>query len=184
MMSASHLIFRRRRFLALMMAAPALFTALGVCAVEGRRVLQPQSPLFVAPFMFSLADAIEQNDVDQAHAFIRAGQDPNQPIGVSNPVLTGGRRVLVSPLLWAVATGRRDPLLMLLGYGARWDAAMGAEALCLAEQLGDGTTAALLQRHGARLDERCADRRRTDPPLVSFAADAGFRLRNAPDQAP
>ena len=146
-------------------------------------MLQPQAALFAAPFVFSFADAIERNDVDQAYAFIRAGQDPNQPIGVSNPVLTGGRRVLVSPLLWAVATGRRDALLMLLGYGARLDAAIGAEALCLAEALGDGTTAALLQRHGARLDERCENRRRTDPPLLGFAADAGFQLRNAPDQA-
>lgn len=182
-MSAPHQLVRRHRLLASMMAGPALLAALGVCAVEGRRVLQPQAALFAAPFVFSLADAIERNDVDQAYAFIRAGQDPNQPIGVSNPILTGGRRVLISPLLWAVATGRRDALLMLLGYGARWDAAIGAEALCLAEELGDGTTAALLEHHGARLDERCAGRRRTDPPLVSFAADAGFLLRDAPDQA-
>jgi len=37
-----------------MMAGPALLAALGVCAVEGRRVLQPQAALFAAPFVFSL----------------------------------------------------------------------------------------------------------------------------------
>ena len=77
MMSATHQLVRRRRMLASMMAGPALVAALGVCAVEAWRVLQPKSALFAAPFVFSLADAIERNDVDQAYAFIRAGQDPN-----------------------------------------------------------------------------------------------------------
>lgn len=107
MMSATHQLVRRRRVLASMMAGPALVAALGVCAVEGWRMLQPKSALFADPFVFSLADAIERNDVDQAYAFIRAGQDPNEPIAVRHPVLSGGRSVLVTPIVWAVAIDRK-----------------------------------------------------------------------------
>jgi hypothetical protein len=164
---------RRHRVIAAMMTLPALLTTLLMLSVEGWRLLRPQSELFEAPFVYSLADAIQQNQVDQAFSFIRAGQDPNQPIAVSDPALTAGRRMLISPLMWAVATQRREALQMLLGFGARLDPVTASDALCLAEALGDEEIAAILIRHGARLDERCADRRLGNAPLVALAINSG-----------
>jgi len=140
---------RRRRLLASAMTVPAFLAALGMCAVESWRLVRPQSPLFAAPFVYSLADAIERNDVEHAHAFLRAGQDPNRPIAVRHAVLTGGQSVLVSPLVWAVATGSRDTLLMLLGFGARFDQTGADTALCLADALGDNEIAGLLTLYGS-----------------------------------
>ena len=156
-----------------MMAGPALVAALGVCAVEGRRVLQPESALFAAPFVFSLADAIERNDVDQAYAFIRAGQDPNQPIAVRHPVLTGGRSVFVTPIAWAVALQRREALLMLLGFGAQIGRAADGRVVCLADALGNADIVRVLVLNGAEPPgERCGSGELGNAPLLNFAEDS------------
>jgi hypothetical protein len=152
------------------MATPAFFAALGMCAVEGWRLLRPQSPLFAAPFVYSLADAIERNDVQHAHDFLRAGQDPNRPIAVRHPVLTGGQTVLVQPLRWAVATGSRDTLLMLLGFGARFDETAAASARCLAEALGHTEIARLVIQYGpAAAGRACRTLPPAESPLLSSA---------------
>ena len=156
-----------------MMVGPALVAALGVCVVEGRRVLQPQSALFAAPFVFSLADAIERNDVDQAYAFIRAGQDPNQPIAVRHSVLSGGRSVLVAPIVWAVALQRRETLLMLLGFGAHIGQAADGRVVCLAEALGNADIVRVLVRNGSQPPgERCGSGALGNAPLLNFAEDS------------
>src|SRR5262245_17326021 len=54
---------RRRRVLATAMAVPALLAALGVITIEAARWRQPASPLFTAPLVYSLADAIAADDV-------------------------------------------------------------------------------------------------------------------------
>ena len=77
----------------------------------------------MTPFAYSLAEAIERDDVRRAYEFIRAGQDPNDLIAVRHPVLTAGQGVLVSPLLWSVASNRADSMRMLLGQGARMERA-------------------------------------------------------------
>jgi len=161
---------RRQRVLASMIAMPALLTAFGICAVESWKVLQPESALFAAPFVYSLADAIERNEVDQAYAFIRAGQDPSQPIAVRHPVVTRGQSILVPPLLWAVATQNSDAALMLLGFGARFDQASAVNAICLAEAIGNADIARRL-RHLAppATDSRCEARPPGDVPLLAFA---------------
>jgi hypothetical protein len=160
---------RRRRLLAAAMAAPAVVTALGMSAVESWRLLQPQSALFAAPFVYSLADAIEQNDVEHAYAFLRAGQDPNQPIGVRHPLLTAGQSVLVSPLIWAIATGSRETLLMLLGFGAHFDPGRDGGAVCLAEALGNKEMARLVTAYGSALPERpCRALEPGEAPLLSM----------------
>lgn len=138
---------RRRHLLAVLMAAPAIVTALGVSALDAWRFQRPDSPLFVTPTADSLADAIAHDDVRRAYEFIRAGQDPNDPIAVRHPVLTGGGTVHVSPLLWAVATQSREAVLMLLGFGARVDAIAARRAVCLAEQLGRDDIAEVLELH-------------------------------------
>ena len=130
------------------MAAPTIMAALGVSALEAWRVYQPRSPLFVTPLVRSLADAIAIDDALGAYEFIRAGQDPNDRIEVRHTVLTGGRSIRVSPLLWAAALGNDQTLSMLLGFGARIDAPTRRRAMCLAEQLGHDDVARVLTPHG------------------------------------
>ena len=114
------------------MAAPAIVAALALVAIEGWRLRAPESPLFATPFAYSLAEAIERDDVARAFAYIRAGQDPNTPIPVRHPVLTDNRQVLLAPILWAVAADARQSVRMLIGYGARFDAPTARAAICIA----------------------------------------------------
>lgn len=164
---------RRRRVLALLIAAPTMLTALGLSAMEGWRFHQPSSQLFVTPFVYSLADAIERDDVQRAYEFIRAGQDPNDLIAARHPVLTGGRSVLVSPLLWAVAMNSRESALMLLGFGARMDRVPDSRAACLAEALGNTEIARLLRLYGdAPSPDACPERQTSEAPLLAFLAES------------
>ena len=159
----------------MLIAAPAVMTALGLAAIEVRRLRQPESPLFATPFAYSLADAIERDDVRRAYAFVVAGQNPDEPIAVRHPVLTSGRWVQVSPLFWAVAVDSRQAVLMLLGFGAHPDRATGRRAACLAEALGHQETARLLRLYSdTPLQTPCPDARSTSgPPLLSFLAEPG-----------
>lgn len=136
---------RRTHFLALLLGVPAIVGALGVSALEAWRVISPSSPLFTPPAAASMADAIAGNDARGAYAFIRAGQDPNGVITVRHDVLTGGRRVEVVPLLWAVATQSEEAVAMLLGFGGRLDTPTKRQAVCLAAQLGRDDIVQLLQ---------------------------------------
>jgi hypothetical protein len=80
--------------------------------------------------------------------------------------------VLVSPLVWAVALQRQQVVLMLLGFGARIDGESGRNATCLAEQLGNARTAALLRQHGATTSaDPCPATHTDDPPLLIFLAE-------------
>jgi len=138
------------------MAVPVLLVALTVVSIEATRWLRPRSPLFRPPVVLSLADAIATDDVQAAYEFLRAGQDPNELVGVSDPSLTDGRQVLVSPLVWAVAKQSTNSVLMLLGHGARMDRAEDRAASCLADSLGNGDIAnALRSRPGAVAHEQC-----------------------------
>lgn len=164
---------RRRRRLALALAAPTLLFALGLGVVGSWRLLRPSPQLFAAaPFVYSLADAIESDDVERAVEFIRAGQDPNELIGVRHPVLTRGRSVLVSPLTWAVATQSRRAVLMLLGLGARTDHPPDNKAVCLAEALGNEGIARVLRLYGAPPPTApCDEPALGDAPLLSLLAE-------------
>jgi len=139
---------RRATLLALLIAAPAVLNALTISALEGWRSYQPDSPLFTAPRAGSLAAAIARDDVRQAYEFIRDGQDPNGLIEVEDAILTRGRRVMTTPLLWAVAMRSDRSVLMLFGVGATIDADGQRRAVCLAERLGEDDIARLLTRHG------------------------------------
>jgi len=161
---------RRTRLLALLVGVPALMTALGVCTIETWRWVRPSSPLFAPPAAASMADAIASHDVRGAYEFIRAGQDPNDLIAVRDQVLTGGRRVEMLPLLWAIATQSDEAVAMLVGFGARLDAVTKRQAVCLAEQLGRADIVRLLQLAHPDAHEPCAPRRPGElaPPLANI----------------
>lgn len=130
------------------MAAPAFAAAMGLVALEAWRAQAPESPLFSTPFAYSLAEAIEGDDVARAYAFIRAGQDPNAPIAV-RASLTGDRQVPLAPLLWAVTTDAKQSVRMLLGYGARFDAQTQRAAMCIATSMRREQMIDLLRHFGA-----------------------------------
>jgi hypothetical protein len=164
---------RRRRALALLVAAPSIVIALGLTAIEGWRFHRPGSRLFTAPFVYSLADAIERDDVRRAHQFIREGADPNGLIAVRHTDLTKGRWVLVSPLLWAVATQSRLSAMMLLGFGARMERAADRRATCLAEELGNEDLVRFLRLYGGESrSEPCPARALGNSPLLSALGEA------------
>jgi hypothetical protein len=133
---------RRTHLLALLLVVPAIVTALGVTGLEAWRWISPHSALFAPPAAATLADAIAANDARAAYQFIRAGHDPNGAIAVRHDVITGGRPVEVSPLLWAVATQSEEAVAMLLGFGARLDAPAKHQAVCLARRLNQRRRAA------------------------------------------
>jgi len=133
----------RPTVLAALIAAPALLAACGLVGVEAWRAVRPRSPLFAAPFAYSLADAIATGNIQHAYQYIRAGQDPNARIAVRHPDLTRNRWVRVTPLDWAAATGQADAVRMLLGFGARAE----ASTLCHAEARGHEEVARVLRAH-------------------------------------
>jgi hypothetical protein len=153
---------RRATTIALLIAAPAVLHALTLCALEGWRAYAPDSSLFAAPRVSSLAEAIERNDVEQLYEFIHGGQDPNELIEVEHPVLTGGRRVRTTPMLWAVAMRSERSVLTLIGFGARLDRDATHSAVCLAEALGDDELVGLIERHGSRTSEKSCPEPGTD----------------------
>jgi hypothetical protein len=163
---------RRTRFVAALITTPAVLAALGVLAIDVWRFQSPNAALLTAPFAYSLADAIAADNVQEAYTFIRAGQDPNELIAVRHPVLTDGRPVLVSPLLWAVATQKRNVLLMLLGHGARMDRAMDRSAGCLADALGDANIASLLRAYEDAVPREGCQARNASAPLLSLIEKA------------
>ena len=159
---------RSSRLAAWCLWGPTLLAALAVCGVEGLRARRPDDALFATPFAYSLADAIEHDDVQRAYAFIRAGQDPNGVIAVRHADKTAGRTVLVSPLLWAVDVRAEHAVWMLLGFGARLDAESSRTAICLATQLGYTDIANAIGQYGATPASRaCRTLRAGEVPLLA-----------------
>ena len=157
---------RLKRRLALLVAAPTLVVALGIAAVGAWRVVRPPSP-FDTPLAYSLGDAIAQGDLLQAYGFIHRGQDPNDLIAVRDPVLTGGRSVLVSPVVWATAVQNPQAVQMLLAFGVRMDRAANRKAVCLAEALRNEDIVRVLRRDDdGPSTEPCREIEAGDAPLL------------------
>jgi hypothetical protein len=141
-MSAMHPAEKR---LAFALAVPALIVTLAVCAVEMWRVLAPSQALIGHQTYGSPGEAIAMNDLRGAYDFIRRGQDPNVPIAVQDPLLTGGQEVLVPPIIWAAAAGRSSIVLMLLGSGPLYERDTH-RAACVADLQGFSDIAADVRR--------------------------------------
>lgn len=158
---------RLKRRIALLVAAPTVAVALGVAGVGAMGVLRPQSSLLATPFAYSLGDAIAQGDLLQAYRFIHGGQDPNDLIAVRDPALTGGRSVLVSPVVWATAVQNPQAVRMLLAFGVRMDRAANGKAVCLAEALRNEDIVRVLRRDGdGPSTEPCREIEAGDAPLL------------------
>ena len=162
-------IASRRRVLAALMTLPVVLMAASVTAVEIARWRHPNSTLFAAPVADSFADAIESHELAQVYQFVRTEQDPSAPIAVRHPALTGGRTILVSPLLWAVALQRGQVVLMFLGFGARTDGPADRLSACLADSMGNADLAILLRRYAAFVPaEQCPPLTAGSTPLLAL----------------
>jgi hypothetical protein len=152
-------------------AVPAVVAAIGLTAIEAYRAVRPTAPLFgVAPA--SLADAITGGyGVEYAYRFIRSGQDPDAPIVVDDPDYTGGRSIAVSPLMLAIAARDENTTLMLITAGARFDSPQTRSARCLAQEVGNQTLLAIIDRYGTDLPRTCPDRTAAASPLLRWVDD-------------
>jgi hypothetical protein len=149
----------RTSVMAVLIGVPALVAAIGLTALEGYRLLQPTATLFEeAPA--SLAESLTGGfGVEYSFRFIRAGQNPNEPIVISDPDYTGGRTIAVSPLMLAVAARDSNATSMLFTAGARLDLPQNQWAWCLALEIGDRMILTILDRFGGRdLPQTCPDR--------------------------
>jgi hypothetical protein len=161
----------RETAIAALVAAPALAAILWIVALEGYRAVQPGSRLFVAPASASLAEAIQHQDIEAMFAFIHNGQDPNRPITVNDPALTGGQTIRVSPLLFAVAARNSNAARILLGFGARAELPPDVKAACLADTIGDAETAQVLRRLMPLIAAQPCESPSTQPfPLLNYAS--------------
>jgi len=160
---------RRLRVVALCIAAPAIAAAVLLPMVEGYRGLRPAAPLFGDPPAQTIVEAIQRGNqgVEEAYRFIAAGQDPNRPILVNDPSLTGGRDVMVSPLMLAVATRNRNVVQMLMSFGARLDVPQNSGAICLARSLHNDAIVSILDSGDGAGAECSPQSRPADaPPLA------------------
>ena len=115
-------------------------------------VFLPQAPgSEIDTFTYSPAEAIAHGDVDATYDFIRKGWNPDQLTAASDPNVTGGRTVLVSPLVWAAAQRRRDIVSELLTFGAHVDAADNRAAPCVADAVGAADVAKMLRDYDGAL---------------------------------
>lgn len=155
--------------MACLIATPAIAGALVIGAIESG-LLRPAPSDDDEPPAASLATAIVEGQVERAYAFIRAGQDPNQPIEFQHPDLTGDRQVMVSPLLLAVASHSDNAVSMLLSVGVRRDLANNRFAACLATQLGyEDIVQILVRDDGPASKVECPQpEREFVPPLLAF----------------
>jgi len=151
-------------------ALPAIAGAVTLGMLEGRLLFA--SHVSEAP-VGSLGEALRRRDLENAFLFIRAGQDPNQPIRFRDPILTGDREIMISPLLIAVASNNDDGLMMLMSVGARFDAPGNQFAGCLAARLGHEGIAEMITDYGgpAASPNACPDAA-SDPsaPLTAFGS--------------
>ncbi len=149
----------------MLLAVPMLIGAVGLLGLEGYRIARPDSVLFVEPPQPSLVDAVRADALESAHAFLLAKTDPNQVVAFADETLTGGRTVMVSPLMVAVAARNGGPALMLLAFGAGMDLPQNARAACLAQELNETALAEAIRRDGRpALVPVCS------PPLSSSVA--------------
>jgi hypothetical protein len=134
--------------LTLLMTVPAISAAVGLTALEQYRALRPGAPLFGDRPAATFVEALVRADqgLEDAYSFVAAGQDPNALIEVNDETLSGGRTVVVTPLIVAVAARSDNLVEMLLAFGARPDLPRNRPAYCLANMLGSERVAEFLTK--------------------------------------
>ena len=164
--------WRRSAWIAAFIAAPAVVSAVALTAIETYRLIEPEAPLFGGPRPASLIESIiEGFGVEQTYQFIRAGQDPNEPMPLDHPDYTGGVGIRVSPLMLAVAAQDGSAVQMLLSFGARLDLPQNAHVECLAREIGNTEIITLItDGRGESAPPPCADRKAdAATPLTAWA---------------
>ena len=161
----------RLHALALLIMVPAISAAVGLTALEQYRALRPGAPLFSDPPVATFVEALVQGDqgLEDAYAFVAAGQDPNALIEVRDERLSGERAVVVTPLILAVAVRSDSIVEMLLAFGARPELPRNVPAYCLAKMLGREDVAAFLSDANRALTSAGCPQRPPDanaPPLT------------------
>ncbi len=124
-----------RRRLALVLVVPSVLTMFAVLGVEVWRLVSPAGAETGHRIYGTLGEAIVADDLRGVMDFLQRGQSPDALIPVHDPALTGGREILVPPILWAAAAGRQRMVLALLGAGVTFERAADKAAACLADQL-------------------------------------------------
>ena len=152
-------------------ALPIVVAAVVLVGLETARELDGRSELFARPAAASIADALDRGDLLQAHALI--SREPGALLWVSHPDLTGGTSTLVSPLLWAVATGNEDAVRMLLGLEPGTPRGFDRHAVCLAGALGRTRIVELLEAFGRQSTEPCPALDGGRPPLLELVKPGG-----------
>jgi hypothetical protein len=174
-------VVRQRNVLEAIIVAPAVLAALWLTGIEGYRMVQPESSLFRREeALTSLAQAITVCcRVEDAYAFIRAGQDPNELLTIDNPDYTGGGSIMVSPLILAVAAGNGSVVQMLIDFGARPELPQNRLAGCLAQELGQAEMLTIIATYvGENTQMTCPERSSNDPrPLLRWAFDEAAAVR-------
>lgn len=160
---------------------PAIVAAVWLSGVEGYRALRPDSPVFETEVpLMSLAQAItECCRVEDAYAFISAGQDPNEPITIDDPEYTGGGSITVSPLMLAVAAGNGSVVQMLISFGAEPGLPQNRLLGCLAQESGQTEMLTIISTHASEhAHTDCPDRSSNDPrPLLRWVLDEASAAR-------
>jgi hypothetical protein len=154
-----------RSLVGALVALPIVVAAAMLVTLETARALAPRSGLFARPGAAALADAFDRDDLLQARTLLR--REPGALLWVSHPDLTGGTSTLVSPLLWAAATGNDDAVRMLLGLGHDLSRGSDRYAACLARALGRTSTAELLEAYGHPGDLPCPTLDAGQPALLA-----------------
>jgi hypothetical protein len=154
--------------LSVVLAVPALGACVILVSLEAVRAIAPQSAAFRVHVPTSLSDAITHGlPVEDVYAFIRDGQDPNEPVAVDDPEYTGGQALTASPLMLAIAAGEANTVVMLFNFGARLDAPANRYALCLAREIGNSeimeTLAGQAERDAAAVECGGATREAATP---------------------
>lgn len=172
---------RRTKLMAALIATPAVVAAVWLGGIEGYRVVQPESSLFRREDSpRSLAQAITACcRVEDAYAFISAGQDPNEPLTIDDSEYTGGGSITVSPLMLAVAAGNGNAVVMLLSFGAQPDLPQNRLARCLAQELGQTEMSTIIATYvGEDAQTTCPERSSNDPrPLLRWLFDEATAAR-------
>jgi hypothetical protein len=169
------------KLMAGVLALPAVVAAVWLSGIEGYRVLRPDSRAFDTEVpLVSLAQAItECCRVEDAYAFISAGQDPNEPITIDDREYTGGGSITVSPLMLAVAAGNGSVVQMLISFGAEPGLPQNRLLGCLAQESGQTEMLTIIATHaGERAQTDCPNRSSNDPrPLLRWVLDEAAAAR-------